>query len=425
MCTVSAVASEPARERMLDAAAELYDELPLDALLRGLHPGSIARRARASRTSFYACWETQQAFWADLVLHVCAGERSPRRARREQAAPVDVSAAFIRRAARDEFQAGLARGDLPLRMLLWSKSSDPMVRAELRRSYADALRPLAPRWEQLFTLWGREARPPFSIGDIATLMAALGEGLIVRHRIDPHTAPVSLFEDAVLTLVSALTREVGDRAVDQIDFVRRPARNGSTGAAAAVPATERRARSHAAILDAFERLLVDRGYHDVTIADVAERAGVSATTVYEHFGSKAQLARSLNAVAIEELGARLGALPADAELECCLVEIFDYVAARRPIFNAARSAHLEEPQALPYVGVRNPILPHLLARVDVDAVRGDARVVAALWFRTMTVAALEVDLPARPADLAHALVHGIPGRRPAGERDPARASLRA
>ncbi len=52
------------------------------------------------------------------------------------------------------------------------------------------------------------------------------------------------------------------------------------------------ARKHEAILDAAVAVLAERGVH-APIEEVARRAGVSKQTVYNHYGSKAELVRTL------------------------------------------------------------------------------------------------------------------------------------
>lgn len=57
--------------------------------------------------------------------------------------------------------------------------------------------------------------------------------------------------------------------------------------AAAAEDTRRR------ILDAARELIVDGGYHPVSVEEVAQRAGTSRPTVYRHFGSKGDLAEAV------------------------------------------------------------------------------------------------------------------------------------
>jgi AcrR family transcriptional regulator len=56
---------------------------------------------------------------------------------------------------------------------------------------------------------------------------------------------------------------------------------------------ERRASTRRALLDAASAVVAERGYHDASVALIAERAGCSTGAVYAHFGSKEQLFTTL------------------------------------------------------------------------------------------------------------------------------------
>jgi TetR/AcrR family transcriptional regulator, repressor for neighboring sulfatase len=67
----------------------------------------------------------------------------------------------------------------------------------------------------------------------------------------------------------------------------------------------------AAILDAAQELFSSRGYHGVTVRDIAARAGVSHALVHRYVGSKADIFR---AVLTSNEGAILAAAPDDPDL---------------------------------------------------------------------------------------------------------------
>lgn len=67
------------------------------------------------------------------------------------------------------------------------------------------------------------------------------------------------------------------------------------------PQNERSRRTRARALDATWKLLEERGSHDVTMAAVAERAGVTRRALYLHFSSRADLLMALHAHVDENL----------------------------------------------------------------------------------------------------------------------------
>jgi AcrR family transcriptional regulator len=76
-----------------------------------------------------------------------------------------------------------------------------------------------------------------------------------------------------------------------------------------MPASERRQVILAAALEAF----AERGFDEVTLDEVATRAGVSKALIYEHFASKRELTRALLDTYVHELLGRLAEAIATAE----------------------------------------------------------------------------------------------------------------
>ncbi|WP_175551428.1 TetR/AcrR family transcriptional regulator [Geodermatophilus amargosae] len=68
-----------------------------------------------------------------------------------------------------------------------------------------------------------------------------------------------------------------------------------------VPVTDRGRRTRAALLQAGRELFEERGWADVRIDAVAERAGVSHGTFYTWFDSKESLLRAIVAVVVEDV----------------------------------------------------------------------------------------------------------------------------
>ncbi len=56
---------------------------------------------------------------------------------------------------------------------------------------------------------------------------------------------------------------------------------------------EQARRSRGTVLDVAERLFLDRGYAETTVASIATEGGVSVETIYKSFGGKAGLVRAI------------------------------------------------------------------------------------------------------------------------------------
>lgn len=69
------------------------------------------------------------------------------------------------------------------------------------------------------------------------------------------------------------------------------------------------AAKNEAILDAALELLGERGF-DVSLEEIARRAGVSKQTIYNHFGPKTEVVRALAARRAASIAAPLGAAQA-------------------------------------------------------------------------------------------------------------------
>src|SRR5690606_22523774 len=70
---------------------------------------------------------------------------------------------------------------------------------------------------------------------------------------------------------------------------------------------ERSAVTKEALLAAARELFTERGYADVGVAELAQRAGVTTGAVYHHFGSKRGLFRALLEAVHEEVAESIAA----------------------------------------------------------------------------------------------------------------------
>lgn len=83
----------------------------------------------------------------------------------------------------------------------------------------------------------------------------------------------------------------------------------------------RKLRTRTALLGAFVELLLEQGYETLAVGQVAQRANVGRSTLYEHFATKEAL---LNA-SLDGLFGALGAAAAGAADEARLLSLLDHV----------------------------------------------------------------------------------------------------
>jgi AcrR family transcriptional regulator len=105
------------------------------------------------------------------------------------------------------------------------------------------------------------------------------------------------------------------------------------------------------ILDAANRLLLEKGYHGVGLEGVAESAGVSRQTVYDRFGSKGGLLKAMIARNEEQAGlpTRLAKVFAQPDGLSMLRSFLDAVVAVEPqVYPQSRlvyAARMSDPAA--------------------------------------------------------------------------------
>jgi AcrR family transcriptional regulator len=165
------------------------------------------------------------------------------------------------------------------------------------------------------------------------------------------------------------------------------------------------------VLDAVGELAADRPWSQVTMADIAERAGVSRQTLYNSFGSRQELAqayvmreaeRFLEAI---EVAAREAAPDPRAALRAA-AEIFLEAAQTHPVIRAVASSEsgdellpLLTTRGGPLVGEVTERLAELLIETWPGLAKADAFVVADTLARlAISHAALPREAPAETAE---------------------------
>lgn len=117
------------------------------------------------------------------------------------------------------------------------------------------------------------------------------------------------------------------------------------------PQNARSRRTAAALLDATRQLIERHGFEALTMAAVAERAGVSRRTVYLHFSTRAELLTSLyrSLGDTEDLAASLQAVWDAADAVGALREWAEHIARSHPrilaVLRAVERARHADPDA--------------------------------------------------------------------------------
>ena len=149
------------------------------------------------------------------------------------------------------------------------------------------------------------------------------------------------------------------------------------------PPKQRRSReSYERVLDAAHTLLEENGFDGFTIQEVAARSGVSVGAIYERFGNKESLLRSVHARLMESMSEANAA--AEASDERVRTDAAEAIVARRRRDGAG---HERQPQGAagvhaPRRGRRGDLRPRVGGehraeqgvQADADAVRGRSSV---------------------------------------------------
>jgi len=155
-------------------------------------------------------------------------------------------------------------------------------------------------------------------------------------------------------------------------------------------------RKHEAILDAAVEVLAERGVH-APIEEVARRAGVSKQTVYNHYGSKTELVRTIMARRRDALTAVLEtAGPDDHPLDTLTV----YAKSILEVIVTPASVSMLR------MGVTSAAEMPEMAQAIYDAGSRAARLRLAAYLTTRAADILDIDNPAEAAEVFMGMVVG-------------------
>lgn len=142
----------------------------------------------------------------------------------------------------------------------------------------------------------------------------------------------------------------------------------------------KKAMTRAAISDVATRLFIDRGFDAVTIADIADAAGVSAKTVFNYFGSKEELFLDRDAamrdLIVDTVAGRAPGTTPTAALGAllaanCIIDREGWDAVEEPAVRGQFAAFLATWEATPALRARQLMGNELLAAALAAALSGE------------------------------------------------------
>ena len=233
----------PARRSLLDAGADLVNSRRTGEVLPGVR--EVCQRAGRSTAVFYSHFASLAAYHDALVDHLLTTDVAfevmaktmdllAEVTQKIPTAPASDIPRLIASIAAANIGAQLEIGmpDFRTRLLLQATAKDQahdQAQLALRRLYEHVTDVQVVGYDALLSAWRREPRPPYDLRTIAITITAVADGLLVRRGFQPDLDVITLFEDAVRSLIPTLTRRVGqpddlDEALRRSYDPRPPAR---------------------------------------------------------------------------------------------------------------------------------------------------------------------------------------------------------
>lgn len=287
-------ASEPLKQRLLNAALEALRDLDAEALLNAIGVREIARRAGGSPSSIYHHYGSLEGLAEAVLAHVYDPVIAPVQETLDRIGQIkdtqlplttalDLHGSEIDRLTNDR--------DYPLRVGLWAFGGPQATDAyrHYLRTIDDHLGVVA---QALFASWSRHLRPPFDIKHYMAVRVAMVNGSALRHRIEPEALTRHHYQRAALALDLVLLGVAGDKhdtdgRLAEINYYpQKPT-------AANIPATARGRAANARILNTAAALFTTRGYERTTFDHIATHSHTSISTLKRYYPTKHHLAVAL------------------------------------------------------------------------------------------------------------------------------------
>jgi AcrR family transcriptional regulator len=182
-----------ARTQLLAAGLELVAERSLGDPLGHLRINDLAREAGLTSGAFYHYWDGQDAYRAEVLEAVLAGDRVETEPGFFTTEEPDPAVAFDALGRRVQARL-LADPDHRLELALWAHD-DPTVRTRLRVRAEAADAAMARTLASCLDRSGCRTAPGWDLAGLATATVTLSDGLRTLHLIDPAVVTESVDRD--------------------------------------------------------------------------------------------------------------------------------------------------------------------------------------------------------------------------------------
>ncbi|CAN5579730.1 hypothetical protein BH10ACT3_BH10ACT3_01760 [soil metagenome] len=217
----------------LVAESSLVGESDAGLALAHVKIADVADRAGVTKGALYHIWDSQEAYWRDLLQHLMDGNRLYGADQLDdisgRISAASATTPTLREYANAVFDSMSQDPAFFARISLFSYLHDDAVRASLDAEFRSTLDRIAPALQGALDDMRREIRPGSSLTEFSVAVAALLEGLCLQYRISPDRTPDvplggrvrwSLFAASAEALLMAYTVPVaadegaaGDRSV--------------------------------------------------------------------------------------------------------------------------------------------------------------------------------------------------------------------
>ena len=221
-------------QQLLDAGLRAVAERPAHALLpsraatlRATEDDELGPASSGSfRNAFGSLEEFHRRLIAErlLVTHPAVPETEELLTEVSEALAGDSAvnlADLAARVLRQNLETNLAQRDMEqtrlLCLLAGIAPGGEQAAAAARDDYRDFTERFAALYEEILDGWGRHLREPFDTRSLAVIIAALADGLTLRHLVDPDAVDPVAYQHVVVCLLLLLVAPAGDdRGVEQL-----------------------------------------------------------------------------------------------------------------------------------------------------------------------------------------------------------------